>query len=76
MEIAAGASLTEGERFDVLFADTATAIRRDERCRNRRRARRGAVRWAVMAGAVLLALTVLMCLGASFILLAEHRWPY
>lgn len=75
-QIAGGAALTEDERFDVRFADTAAEIRRDDRRRTRGRARRRAVRWALVAGAVMLALNVLMCLGAAFILLAEHRWPY
>lgn len=75
-QIAAGSPLTEQERFDLRFADVAAAIRHDDRRSSRRRTRRRAVHWSITTGAIVLALTVLLLLGAAFILLAEHRWPY
>jgi hypothetical protein len=75
-EIAAGAPVTEDEVFDIRFAETADRIRGEQRRGTRVRARRRCVHWAVVTGAVVVALNLLLCLGLVFYVLAEHTWPY
>jgi hypothetical protein len=75
-EIAAGAPPTEDEWVDVSFALVATNLRTDQRRTKRARAQRRLVRWALVGGAIVVALNVLLCLGLLFFVLAQHTSPY
>lgn len=75
-EIAAGAPATEGEWVDVSFALVATNLMADQRRTKRARAQRRVVHWALVGGAVLVALNALLCLGLLFFVLTQHTAPY
>lgn len=72
-EITAGAPVTGSERVDVDFALAVTELKRQQRLAVVKRARRRAVHWFVVAGLVLAALNLLICLGYAFIALALHQ---
>jgi hypothetical protein len=61
--IAAGAPATEGEWVDVSFALVATNLMDEQRHTKRVRAQRRIAHWALVGGAVLVALNALLCLG-------------
>ncbi|MCW1958468.1 MAG: hypothetical protein KIH64_007985 [Mycobacterium sp.] len=75
-EIADGAPATEGEWVDVTFAMVATNLQIDARRIKRGRARRRLVHWGIVAGAVVVALNVLLCLGLLFFVMTQHASPY
>jgi hypothetical protein len=70
------APATEDELFDIRFAETAARICGKQRRGKRVRAQRRCVHCAVVTGAVVVALNVLLCLGLVFYVLAEHTSPY
>lgn len=75
-EIAAGAPAGEAERFDIAFAEAAVRIQGDRRNDNRARMQQRCVRTVIVAGATVVALTVLLCLGLVFFMLAAHTSPF
>ena len=75
-EIATGAPATEGEWVDVSFALVATNLLAEQRHTKRVRAQRRAVHWALVGGAVLVALNALLCLGLLLFVLTQHASPY
>lgn len=75
-EIADGAPSTEGEWVDVSFALVATNLLTEQRRTRRVHARRRLVQWGIVAGAVVVALNVLLCLGLLFFVLTQHTSPY
>lgn len=75
-EIAAGCPVSDEEIVDVAFAETATLIRREQSKARRVRAKRRCLHSAIVTAATLIALTVLVCLGLVFFLLAEHMGPF
>lgn len=75
-EIATGAPATEGEWVDVSFALVATSLLAEQRHTKRVRAQRRVVHWALVGGAVLVALNALLCLGLLFFVLTQHASPY
>jgi hypothetical protein len=74
-EIAAGAPASEREWVDVSFALVATNLVSDQRRTRRSRAQKRLAHWAVVAGAVVVALNVLLCLGLLFFVLTQHGYP-
>lgn len=74
-QIAAGAPAGEHEAFDIAFAETAIRLRRDDRRTKRLRAQRRCAHLLVVAGAIVVALGVLVCIGLGFFLLAAHPTP-
>ncbi len=74
-EIAAGAPATEGEWVDVSFALVATNLVAEQRHTKRVRAQRTVVHWALVGGAILVALNALLCLGLLFFVLTQHAAP-
>jgi hypothetical protein len=75
-EIAEGAPATEAEWVDVSFAMVATNLLTDQRRTKRGRTRRRLVQWCIVAGAVVVALNVLLCLGLLFFVMTQHTSPY
>jgi hypothetical protein len=74
-EIAAGAPVADDEWADVSFALAATEIQREERLAKFVRTRRHAIQWLVVAGSVLVALNLLICMAYVFISLAQRASP-
>ncbi len=74
-EIAAGAPASEREWVDVSFALVATNLLTDQRRTRRTRTRRRLTHWGIVAGAVVVALNVLLCLGLLFFVLTQHGLP-
>jgi hypothetical protein len=74
-EIAAGAPATEGEWVDVSFALVATNLVAEQKHRRRVRAQKRLVHWALVGGAIVIALNALLCLGLLFFVLTEHPAP-
>lgn len=70
-QVAGGAPVSEDERVDIIFAQTADGIRRSQRRGARKRLRRRCAHGAVVAIAVVLALNLLLCLGFALLLLAQ-----
>ena len=75
-EIADGAPATEREWVDVNFAMVASTLVTEQRRTRRGRVRHRLVHWAIVAGAVAVALNVLLCLGLLFFVMAQHTSPY
>lgn len=75
-EITAGAPFTHSESVDVNFALAATEIMREQRLARARRTRHRAVHGLIVAGLVLAALNLLICMGYAFISLALHEPPF
>ena len=75
-QIAAGAPASEAEWVDVSFALVATNLISERRRTKRVRARRRVVHWAIVAGAVVVALNLLLSLGLLFFLLTQHVSPF
>jgi len=53
-----------------------TEIQHDERLAKRRRSRRQAVRWLIVAGLTLLVLNSLLCMAYLFLSVTLHSSPY
>ena len=75
-QIAAGRPASEAELFDIAFAEVAIRIQGDRRHDNRARLQRRFVHTGVVAGAIVLALATLLCLGLAFFMLAAHTSPF
>lgn len=75
-QIAASGPASEREWVDVSFALVATNLLNEQRRSRRGRAQRRAVRWAIVAGAAVGALTMLLCLGLAFFMLTQHTSTY
>lgn len=73
--IASGAPATEGEWVDVSFALVATNLMAEQKHTKRVRTQRRIVHWALVGGAVLVALNALLCLGLLFFVLTQHTSP-
>jgi hypothetical protein len=71
-EIAVRGPASEREWVDVSFALVATNLLTDQRRTRRTRARRRLAHWSVIAGAVVVALGVLLCLGLLFFVLTQQ----
>lgn len=74
-EMAAGAPLASAEWIDYAFALTATALKDEQRLARSQRVRRRLVRALIVAGLMLVALNLLICMGYAFIGLALHESP-
>lgn len=74
-QIAAGAPFAFDELVDVNFALCATEIKRQERRAKLKRGRHRATHWLIVAGLVLAALNLLLCMAYLFIILALHESP-
>ena len=75
-EIASGGPASEDELVDVNFALAATQMLGEERRAKRGRAQRRCVHWLIVAGSILVALNLLLCLGLAFFVLAQHSSPF
>lgn len=75
-QIAAGHPATDAELLDVAFGDAVTRIRREQSEAKRARAKRRCVHSAIVVGATVVALIVVVCLGLGFFLMAEHVGPF
>lgn len=75
-QIARGCPATETEMVDIAFAEAAIGIQGDQRHDKRVRARRRCVHSVIVAGAVVVALILLICLALAFFMLAEHTSPF
>jgi hypothetical protein len=75
-EIAAGAPPASEELVSVEFALAAIEIKREERLAKFKRSQRRGIRWLIVAGLVLVALNVLLCMTYIFISLVLHEWPF
>lgn len=72
-QIAAGAPFSSHELVDVNFALCVTEIQRDERRAKWKRGRRRATQWLIVAGLILAALNLLLCMAYVFVSLALHE---
>ncbi|OBG04528.1 hypothetical protein A5772_04805 [Mycolicibacter sinensis] len=72
-ELTAGAPLAAAESVDYMFALTATAMKREQRLARSRRNRRRLVHALIVAGLMLAALNLLICMGYVFIIMALHE---
>jgi len=75
-EIAAGAPVDTDEWVDVVFGLTASEIKREERLAKIARSRRRGTHWLIVAGMVLVALNVLMCMACVMFTLLEQASPF
>ena len=75
-EIAGGDPASDDELVDVSFALVATATLAEDRRAKRGRSRRRVLHWLTVAGAALVALNLLACLGFVLFLLAQHPPTY
>ena len=75
-QIADGAPASEGEWVDVCFALVATNLLTEQRRSRRVLTRRRLVHWCIVAGAVVVALNVVLCLGLLFFVMTQHVSPY
>ncbi|GFG75858.1 hypothetical protein [Mycobacterium botniense] len=74
--IAAGAPVASDELVDVHFALVATEITRQQRLAKLQQMRRRAIRGLLLAGLVLVALNLLLCMACLFISLTLHGSPF
>lgn len=72
-EMAAGAPLASAEWVDYAFALAATALKDEQRLARVQRNRRRLMHAVIVAGLMLAALNLLVCLGYVFISLALHE---
>lgn len=72
-ELTTGAPLAAAESVDYMFALTATAMKREQRLARSRRNRRRLVHALIVAGLMLAALNLLICMGYVFIIMALHE---
>ncbi|KAA8967073.1 MAG: hypothetical protein F6Q13_06740 [Mycobacterium sp.] len=75
-EIAAGAPPASEELIDVNFALAVTEMKRRERVARFKRSRRRAAHWLILAGMVLAALNLLLCMTYGFVTLVLHESPW
>jgi hypothetical protein len=75
-EIAAGAPSASEELMDFNFALAATELKRQERMAKFKRSRRRAIHWLIVAGMVLAALNLLLCMTYGFVTLVLHESPW
>ena len=75
-EIADGQAATDDELVDVSFALVATATLEADRRAKRGSWRRRLLHWLMVAGAILIALNLLACMGFVLFLLAQHPQTY
>lgn len=75
-EIAAGAPPAADELVSVDFALAAIEIKREERLAKFKRSQRRGIRWLIVAGLVLVALNLLLCMAYIFIGLVLHELPF
>jgi hypothetical protein len=75
-EIASGAPVDNDEWVDVIFGLAASEIEREERWAKIARSRRRGAHWLIVAGMVLVALSVLLCMACGFFALVQHASPY
>lgn len=75
-QIASTGPASESEWVDVSFALVATTLLGEQRRSRRVRAQRRVVRWALVGGAVVVALNLLLCLGLLFFVMTQHTSPY
>lgn len=75
-QIASGCPASEDEMTDVAFAETATRIRVEQRQAKRGRAKRRCLHSAIVIGATVVALIILLGLALGFFLMAEHISPF
>ncbi|ORV45506.1 hypothetical protein AWC02_13095 [Mycolicibacter engbaekii] len=69
-EMAVGAPLASRESVDVAFALAATELQHEQRLARARRNRRRVMNALIMAGLMIAALNLLICMGYVFISLA------
>ncbi|HZE14753.1 MAG TPA: hypothetical protein VE197_03060 [Mycobacterium sp.] len=74
-QIAEGASFASDELVDFKFALCATEMKREQRRAKLKRSQRRAAHWLIVAGLVLAALNLLLCMAYLFISLALHESP-
>ncbi|WP_375483995.1 hypothetical protein [uncultured Mycobacterium sp.] len=74
--IAAGAPVASSELVDVQFALTTTQIQREERVAKLHRTRRRGIQCLLVAGLILAALNLLLCMAYAFISLVLHEPPF
>jgi len=72
-EVMAGAPLAGAEAGDYTFALAATAMQREQRLARAQRTRRRLVHALIVAGLMLAALNLLICMGYAFLSLALHE---
>lgn len=72
-QMAAGAPPASAESVDYTFALAATAIQREQRLARAQRNRRRLVHALIVAGLMVAALNLLICMGYVFISLALHE---
>lgn len=75
-EISAGAPFVSDEFVDLNFALAAIDIKRQERDAKLKRTKRRAIRCLIVAGLVLAALNLLLCMAFVFASLALHEPPF
>lgn len=74
--IAAGAPAASSEMVDVQFALAVSQIQREERLAKFQRTRRRGIQWLLVAGLILAALNLLLCMAYVFISLVLHEPPF
>lgn len=72
-QMAAGVPLGSAESVDYTFALAATAIQREQRSARAQRNRRRLINGLIVAGLMIAALNLLICLGYVFVILALHE---
>ena len=72
-QIAAGAPFGSDELVNVNFALCATELKRQERRAMRKRRQQHMIHWLIVAGLVLAALNLLLCMAYVFVSLALHQ---
>ena len=74
-EIASGAPVDADEWVDVIFGLTASEIKREQRLAKIARGRRRGTHWLIVAGMVVVALNVLLCIACALFTLTQHTAP-
>ncbi len=75
-EIAGGAVNSPEELIDIQFALVATALQRERRIARFERGKRRGVRWLMIAGLMLAALNLLVCMVYVFVSMLLHELPF
>jgi hypothetical protein len=74
--IAAGAPMTSNEVLDVQFALAVSEIQREQRLARFHRTRRRGIQCLLVAGLMLAALNLLLCMAYVFVSLVLHEPPF
>lgn len=74
-QIAAGRPAEEFELYDIAFAEAAIRIQDQQRRARHVRVQKRCMHTLIVAGAFVIALNLLVCLGLAFFLLAVHTSP-